>query len=162
LIPMEMQKTVKLTKKELVEHLVKTDLGQGLGKQALLNMRVKDLQEKAAALSIEIERVVTSKIQKGWHGKPKEMLQVMWERGFVDESKLQCYKIKVLDDSGEIVPQFSLEYMVQNCPDFLDEMSQLEHVYQQLGSTAVITTKFHAEYAGEGVEYSWGYSKSIY
>lgn len=86
----------------------------------------------------------------------------MWERGFVDESKLQCYKIKVLDDSGEIVPQFSLEYMVQNCPDFLDEMSQLEYVCQQLGSTAVITTKYHAEYAGEGIEYSWGYSKSIY
>ena len=30
LIPMEKQKTVKLTKKELVEHLVKTDLGQVL------------------------------------------------------------------------------------------------------------------------------------
>ena len=26
----------------------------------------------------------------------------------------------------------------------------------------VITTKYHAEYAGEGIEYSWGYSKSIY
>ncbi len=26
----------------------------------------------------------------------------------------------------------------------------------------MITTKYHAEYAGEGIEYSWGYSKSIY
>ena len=26
----------------------------------------------------------------------------------------------------------------------------------------IITTKYHAEYAGEGIEYSWGYSKSLY
>ena len=70
--------------------MMKTDLGQGLGKQALLNMHVKDLQEKATALSIEIERIVTSKLQKGWYGKPTGMLQVMWERGFVDESDLRC------------------------------------------------------------------------
>ena len=130
MIPVEKQKALKLTKKELVELLMKTDLGQGLGKQALLNMRIKDLQEKAIALSIEIERIATSKLQKGWYDKPKGMLQVMWERGFVDESKLQCYKIKVLDDSGEIVPEFSLENMVKSCHDFLNEMSQLEYVCQ--------------------------------
>jgi len=79
LIPVEKQKALKLTKKELVELLMKTDLGQGLGKQALLNMRIKDLQEKAIALSIEIERIATSKLQKGWYDKPKGMLQVMWE-----------------------------------------------------------------------------------
>ena len=26
----------------------------------------------------------------------------------------------------------------------------------------MITTKYHAEYAGEGVEYSWGFSKALY
>ena len=86
----------------------------------------------------------------------------MWERGFVDESKLQCHKIKVLDDSGEIVPEFSLENMVKSCHDFLNEMSQLEYVCWQLSSTAAITTKYHAEFAGEGIEYSWGFSKAIY
>ena len=38
LIPIEKQKALKLTKKESVELLMETDLGQGLGKQALLNM----------------------------------------------------------------------------------------------------------------------------
>jgi hypothetical protein len=60
LIPDEKQKAFKLRKKGLVELLMKTDLGQGLGKQALLNMHVKDLQEKAAALSMEIERIATT------------------------------------------------------------------------------------------------------
>jgi hypothetical protein len=43
-----------------------------------------------------------------------------------ENSKLQCYKMKVLDDSGEIEPEFSLENVVQSCYDFLNEMSQLE------------------------------------
>ena len=40
-----------------------------------------------------------------------------------------------------------------------NETSQLEYVCAELGATAVITTKYHAEYAGEGIEYSWGLSK---
>ena len=35
-------------------------------------------------------------------------------------------------------------------------------VCRELGARAVITTKFHAEYADEGIEYSWGYSKALY
>jgi len=48
-------------------------------------------------------------------------------------------------------------HMMENCFDFANEMSQLEFVCKSLGGRAVITTKFHAEYAGEGVEYSWGF-----
>jgi hypothetical protein len=47
---------LKLTKKELVELLMMTEFGQGLGKHALLNMHVTDLQEKATAFSVELER----------------------------------------------------------------------------------------------------------
>jgi len=37
-----------------------------------------------------------------------------------------------------------------------NEKSQLEYVCESLGVEALITTKYHAEYAGEGIEYSWG------
>jgi hypothetical protein len=50
--------------------------------------------------------------------------------------------------------------MIQNCHDFLNEMSQLEFVCQQLGSKAVIATKCHAEFPGEGNEDLWGFYKS--
>ena len=53
-------------------------------------------------------------------------------------------------------------HMMENCFDFANEMSQLEFVCKSVGGRAVITTKFHAEYAGEGVEYSWGFSKCLY
>ena len=41
-------------------------------------------------------------------------------------------------------------------------MSWFEYVFQELGERAVITTSFHAEYAGEGIEYYWVYSKALY
>jgi hypothetical protein len=40
-----------------------------------------------------------------WQTKRVTASHVEW--GFVDESKLQCYKKTVLDDSGEIIPEFS-------------------------------------------------------
>ena len=90
------------------------------------------------------------------------MLQVLWERGFIDESKVKHYKIKVLDDNGTIIPELSLGLMIENCHDFQNEVSQLEHVCQQIGAQILITTKYHAEFAGEGIEYLWGFCKSLY
>ncbi len=39
-IPVEKQKSVNLRKTEIIELLMETELGRGLGKQALLNMRL--------------------------------------------------------------------------------------------------------------------------
>ena len=46
----------------------------------------------------------------------------------------------MLDEDGNVVPEFSLEPMMANCPDLLNEMSQLEYVCQQLGTKTIITT----------------------
>ena len=43
-----------------------------------------------------------------------------------------------------------------------NKMSQLEFICQELGCKVMITTKYHAEYACEGIEYSWGLSKAMY
>ena len=52
--------------------------------------------------------------------------------------------------------------MLKSQPDFKNEVSQLEYVVKSIGARVIITTKYHAEYADEGIEYSWGYSKSLY
>lgn len=52
--------------------------------------------------------------------------------------------------------------LMESCTDFKTEMSQLEFVCHSLGCKALITTKYHAEFAGEGIEYSWGLSKAMY
>ena len=96
------------------------------------------------------------------------MLQVLWERGWIDVSKLAKYQKEVVDDNDKVVHEFSLVAMMDSAPDFIAEMSQLEYVCKELGNRAgikveaVMTTKYHAEYAGEGIEYSWGYSKALY
>ena len=51
---------------------------------------------------------------------------------------------------------------METSPDFTNEVSQLEYFCQELGARVVIATKFHEEYASEGIEYSWGYSKALY
>ena len=70
------------------------------------------------------------------------------------------YRSRVEDGDGTIVPELSLQHLLENCTDFANEISQLEHVGKSLGVRVLITTKYHAKYAGEGIEYSWGYSKS--
>jgi hypothetical protein len=97
----------------------------------------------------------------GWAGKGKGLLQVLWERGWIDESKISQYKKVVTNDAGYPVKEFSLGMMLDSCTDFANETTQLEFVCESLGAEAIITTKYHAEYAGEGIEYSWGAAKAI-
>ena len=49
---------------------------------------------------------------------------------------------------------------MESCLDFANELTQLEYVAQELDSSILITTKYHAELAGEGCEYTWGVAKS--
>ncbi len=44
--------------------------------------------------------------------------------------------------------------MHDSCTDFANKTTQLEFVCESLGAEAIITTKYHAKYAGEGIEYS--------
>ena len=52
--------------------------------------------------------------------------------------------------------------MMAKCVDFRDEESCLEYIARLLGVTVDFTPKFHAELAGEGIEYLWAYSKGYY
>ena len=68
-------------------------------------------------------------------------------------------------DSPEAAKLFGFSY--KNGDDVYLGLQQIveslfEFVCQSLGTEALITTKYHAEYAGEGVEYSWGAAKAVY
>jgi hypothetical protein len=90
------------------------------------------------------------------------MLQILWERGWICEEELGRYRKKSVDDDGFLVKEYSLTHMLGECSDFANELSQLEYVCSECGVEALITTKYHAEYAGEGIEYSWGAAKALY
>ncbi len=90
------------------------------------------------------------------------MLQILWERGWINMNKLNEYKLAVQDNAGFVVPEYSLSVLMGRCTDFANEKTQLEFGCKSLGMEALITTKYPAEYAGEGIEYSWGASKAVY
>ena len=111
-------------------------------------------------------KIQKTRVKKGWEGQPKGLLQVLWERGWIDEGQLEKYTIEpATDDDGEVLEgaeDWSLKCLMASCLDFAEEMTALQHVGSELGVSVIITPKFHAELAGEGIEYSWGVTKGVY
>jgi hypothetical protein len=60
---------------------------------------------------------------------------------------------------SDYVKAAELEKVVGECSDFQNETSQLQFIATELGVSVIMTPKSHAELAGQGIEYSWGYSK---
>jgi hypothetical protein len=52
--------------------------------------------------------------------------------------------------------------MVLNLLDFEEEESLLQSMWCSMGVIINRTPKCHCEFAGEGIEYSWGCSKNEY
>jgi hypothetical protein len=48
-------------------------------------------------------------MKEGWVGKQEGLLQVLWERGWIDESSLQEYQVIRKDDESQVIDDFSLE-----------------------------------------------------
>ena len=124
---------------------------------------MKELQKDGKIIGIETEQISIRRLKQSYVGTGKGILQTLWERGFVDVTKMKEYKAIAKDRvTKKEIPHFSLLSMLKSQPDFATEVSQLKYVAQSLGTRVIITTKYHAEYAGEVIEYSWGYSKSLY
>ncbi len=116
-----------------------------------------ELQEHARNKGIET-RVVRIREKKCWEGRPKGLLQVLWEGGWIDEAQHHKYTMDVATDgNGEVLEgakDWSLKCLTASCLDFSKEMTALQHVGSQLGISVIMTPKLHSGFAGEGVEYS--------
>jgi len=99
------------------------------------------------------------------------MLQVLWERGFIDPnlSKHERWKGYPVggrkNNLGELIPGTGLREMVSSLPDFQNEVTLPEH-HAVSRSTVdckiqlICSPKCHPEIAGEGIEYDWAGAKS--
>jgi len=110
----------------------------------------------------------TETINEGWMGKPKGMLQVLWERGFIDPA-IELSKVEAFytndgkkDAFGNLIPGTSLRKMMSSLIDFINEETLLQYHGKTLGVTVDRSPKCHPEVAGEGIEYSWGCAKGKY
>lgn len=153
------RKLVERSKKMLIDALT----AAGVTLQQQRNHTKKELQEFATKNSVDLYED-KELINQGWEGRPKGLMQVLWERGLIDTSSLEQYTLEGRKNpiTGQVNLQSSLRHILANCNDFKDEETALEYLGTQLGVTVTLTPKFHAELAGEGVEYSWAHSKSVY
>lgn len=104
-----------------------------------------------------------TKTTEGWEGKSKGLLQVLWERGFIDNTQLSNYTIDgKKDEFGHVNLETSLRHLMGMCEDFLHEEGMMEYIGSKLGVEVMLTPKCHAEIAGEGVEYMWALAKGTY
>jgi len=144
----------RLTKEELMRKL------QEKGVTATGNM--KNLQRLCRNAGINLVEM-TPKIQQGWEDQPKGMLQILWERGWINEQNLASYTVSGKKNVlGILEANTSLKHLLGTCRDFEEEESLLQSQGRSLGIIVDRTPMCHCELAGEGIEYSWGCSKNYY
>jgi hypothetical protein len=70
---------------------------------------------------------ITPKIQLGWEGQLKGMLQVLWERGWIDENNLVKYTFSGRkNEIGVIDVDTNLKHLLGCCCYFAEEESLLK------------------------------------
>ncbi len=123
------------------------------------------MQQAAQARGIPIFEEMEDVIE-GWFGKPKGILQVAWERGFIEptiSNWKNYYTITGRKNAlGILMPETSLKQILANCSDFEEEETMLQSMGRNMGVIVDRTPKCHPELAGEGIEYSWGCAKNRY
>ena len=134
-----------------------------------------DMMDICRANHISLTKNVYKKVD-GWMGKLKGLLQVLWERGWINEGELSKYSLdgkqNQRDDNGNILREhrkYVLRTLMSECADFKEEKSAMEHLLSQLSlksrptSIRLMTSpKYHCEVAGEGIEYAFGMMKRFY
>ena len=129
---------------------------------------VADLRERAQQADIPITES-SIKIIPGYVNKPKGILQIAFERGFLDKSgklhngkkaTLTCTRSKnPITGVVEVDKETSVLRILQRCNDFKNEQTQMSYILNLLDVKLRLTPKCHPEIAGRGIEYAWGYSK---
>jgi hypothetical protein len=142
-------KTRLLIKAELIEKLKAANVSHHGTMEAISKVATNN------GIPLEVEEPL---LEHGWVNKPKGLLQVLWERGFIDPAKADLLDYVVNDKPG----CKGLRTMVAELRDFENEETRLQYVGQKLGLMIDRSPKYHPECAGEGIEYSWGCGKGMY
>ena len=98
-------------------------------------------------------------------GEAKGLLQVLWERGFINENERvnKYYTISGSKDQyGNIIENTSIVSLMEQCFEFVNKETLLQEKLQTLGISVHRSPKCHSKLAGEGIEYSWGFAKNWY
>ena len=56
-------------------------------------------------MKIDTTKVITHQVKYMLKNEGKGLLQVLWERGFINETKLSEYKLRAKDADGRMIPK---------------------------------------------------------
>ncbi len=101
---------------------------------------------------------ISQKVLEIWEGKPKGLLQVTGEGGWVDSSNgraLNYYTISRRKNKFNLVqPNASLKFLMGYCCNFEEEEMMLQSKASLLGVEVDRSPKCYCKIAGEGIEFS--------
>ena len=144
----------KRRKDELLNHLK----GMGIVATGNREQLAKIANDNNIPVEVEYQQTI-----EGWSDKPKGMLQILYERGFIDSSNLSAYTVNGQRDVyGNVMQGTSLRQLLMKQSDFVEEETLLQYHGRLLGIEVDRTPKCHPELAGEGIEYAWGCAKNAY
>lgn len=140
-------KKKKKKKAELIEELEECGVSNVKG-------NMKHVVALAKRNCIELEKEIID-VTHGRFGRPKGILQLVWERGLIDKTKPSSfYSAKVEKDVyGEIIEGSSIGAALQSRRDFSEEKTLLQLRAEEMGITIYRSPKCHPELAGYGIEY---------
>ena len=149
---------------------------------AAITLQKKNMSElsdlcRCNGIELAVEQLV---VAEGWMGAAKGLFQVLWERGWIYPYNMHKYVQKPrstwLEADGKTVKEeflaeyqrYSLVHLMNECPDVKEEKSAMEKRAADLlgrhnrNIEILVSTKYHCEMAGEGIEYGWGYAKKVF
>ena len=156
--------TGKVRRKEVLKlDLIKALKSKGVGDPCGNKDKIRELAVKHN-IPLEFDSPI---IKEGWVGKAKGSLQILYERGWVDPTKIRKYtakgpKITNKLNTGTKENPYSINELMQKQSDFQSELTLLQYHAQKLGVALERSPKCHPEIAGEGIEYGWALSKMDY
>ena len=118
--------------------------------------RVNNLQDLTMLNKIANLNCVQKDIVKGWMGKSKGLLQIVWERGFVDLNggvRIYCTLGFQNNQYGNTILGNSLLELICNCINFIKKDTLLQNQAHNMGNrlnriTVNRTTNCNPELAG--------------
>ena len=107
---------------------------------------------------------------KGWMDNEKGLLNILWERGFMDTSRDVCtyYTLRGQEDNCDKKNiEKSVRELMRNCLNFIEEEKIIKNnvcnMVKHRGHIIVDgTPKCQPDLSGEGIEYYWVRENNYY
>ena len=142
----------------------KDDLTKNIMREKIIHEHVNKMevakvcQENGIPMNFEEEDN-----KQGWYGNPKDMLQMLWKGGSIDEANCKLYKkLGTTAATGQLDGKYSMTRLMYERVYFLEEKTLILYSIRKIGVVIDKTPKCHPLLAGEDIEYSWVFSNKFY